>query len=266
MTAPTYAPPSAHVRYRLTVQWDGTHFAGWQSQPNARSVQDDLHAAFKALGMQAFRPVAAGRTDAGVHAEAMPVHVDALSASARIPAARLARALNAHLPTDVAVLDAAPAPAHFHARFSCTERAYSYRVLNAPQRQPLWAGRALLVHAPLDVAAMQVAATQLLGEHDFAAFATREERQTVRRLHALEVRPVGPLLEVHVRGESFLRHMVRGIVGTLLMVGEGRLGASDVAGILVGRARSGAGPNVPPHGLYFTDASYAPRAEASVSE
>ncbi|WP_188903512.1 tRNA pseudouridine(38-40) synthase TruA [Deinococcus aerophilus] len=251
----TYAPPEGFTRLRLTVAWDGAAFAGWQSQPNAPSAQDTLHHAFTALTPGVFRPVAAGRTDAGVHAEAMPVHVDA-PADFALPPARLARALNAHLPPTLAVLDAAPAPGGFHARFSCTERRYVYRLLRAPQRHPLWQGRALHVPGPLDAGAMNAAATRLVGTHDFAAFATQEDRQTVRELRALSVHPAPGVWEVRVAGESFLRHMVRGLVGTLLLVGAGRLEPDAVADILASRERARAGANVPAHGLYFSGASY----------
>jgi len=261
---PDYQPPAGHRRLHLTVAWDGAPFAGWQSQPGVPSVQDTLHAAFTALNTAAFRPVAAGRTDAGVHAEAMPAHVD-VPDTFRVPTAKLARALNAHLPPTVAVLHAAEAPAGFHARFSCTERQYVYRLLASPQRHPLWHGRALHVPHPLDPGAMNAAAAALTGTHDFAAFATQEDRQTVRDLRVLRVQP-GPLIwEIHVHGESFLRHMVRGMVGTLLLAGQGRLSSEQAAGILHSRQRSQAGANVPAHGLSFTGARYE-RFEASTTE
>ncbi|WP_027461430.1 tRNA pseudouridine(38-40) synthase TruA [Deinococcus murrayi] len=261
MSGPPYAPPPGFRRLRLLLAWDGADFAGWQSQPHAPSVQDTLYAAFARLGAgEAARPVAAGRTDAGVHAEAMPAHID-VPEGFRVTTERLARALNAHLPESVAVLEAGEAPPGFHARFSCTERRYAYRLLAAPQRHPLWAGRALHVPGPLDVSAMNAAARPLLGTHDFAAFATQEDRQTVRELRALRVHPgppvhAGQVWEVEVAGESFLRHMVRGLVGTLLLVGQGKLAAGDVPTILAGRERARAGANVPAHGLTFTGASY----------
>ncbi|GAA5514503.1 tRNA pseudouridine synthase A [Deinococcus carri] len=261
---PTFAPPPGFQRLRLLLAWDGADFAGWQAQLNAPSVQDTLHAALLRLGGEgAARPVAAGRTDAGVHAEAMPAHVD-VPESFRIPPEKLAWALNAHLPPSVAVLDAGPAPAGFHARFSCTERRYTYRLLNAPQRHPLWVGRVLHVPGPLDMPAMNAAAAALVGTHDFAAFATREDRQTVREVRALAVYPGPPVpggsvWEVRVAGESFLRHMVRGLVGTLLLVGQGKLAPEAVAAILAGRERAQAGANVPGYGLTFTGASYGDR-------
>lgn len=250
---PDYAPPPGHTRYRLEAQWDGAGFVGWQSQPGGRSVQDSLLAAFAPLG-EARRPVAAGRTDAGVHAERMPLHIDV--AGLKLPPERLARALNAQLPPDLAVLEARLAPVGFHARHSCLERAYVYRVLTTPQRRPLWQDRALHRPGALDLGAMRAAAAQVIGDHDFAAFATREERDTRRRLHRVEVAEAGELLEVRVAGLSFLRHMVRGLVGTLLQVGAGQLGPDAVADILASRERAQAGPNLPPHGLYFVGAVY----------
>lgn len=264
-----YRPPEGYERWRLTLSWDGAEFVGWQSQPGARSVQDTLWQALWPLLAgpgSAFRPVAAGRTDAGVHAEAMTAHVDVRLGSFRPGAPQLARAINAHLPPDLAVTDIKPAAPGFHARFSCTGRAYVYRVVNAPQRRPLWAGRALHHPARLDVAMMQEAASFLIGEHDFAAFATQEERQTVRELRRLDVRRAGELTEFHVAGESFLRYMVRGLVGTLLSVGEGKLDSAQVAGILASQQRAQAGANAPPHGLYFAQAEYDERRAARDSK
>ncbi|MFB9991669.1 tRNA pseudouridine(38-40) synthase TruA [Deinococcus oregonensis] len=260
LTPPLFAPPAGFVRLRLTVAYHGAQFAGWQSQPQTRTVQDTLHEAFGRLGAaESARPVAAGRTDAGVHADAMPAHID-VPDSFRLAPERLARALNAHLPPDLAVLEAAPAPAGFHARFGCTGRAYIYRLWAAPQRHPLWADRALHVSGPLDAGAMNAAAAVLIGTHDFAAFATREDRHTVRELRRLEVKIVGNIWEIHVQGESFLRHMVRGLVGTLLLAGQGQLSPAQTADILQGGQRARAGANVPAHGLTFSGAEYGKMA------
>lgn len=255
--ATSFSPPEGHDRWRLDVQWDGRNFVGWQSQLQGRSVQDTLHGALGRLG-RAARPVAAGRTDAGVHALCMTAHVDVERGTLAPAPERLARALNALLPPDVGVLDATPAPPGFHARFSCRSRAYVYRLLRTRQRRPLEEGRALHVPQALDEGAMREAAALLLGRHDFAAFASREERQTVREVLALDVVASGEVLEVRVQGESFLRHMVRALVGTLLMVGDGRLTPPDVLEVLASTDRRRAGPNVPAHGLYFVRAHYDP--------
>lgn len=254
-TRHSYAPPAGFVRVRLTLQWNGQAFVGWQSQAVGRSVQDEVHTALLRL-CECERPVAAGRTDAGVHALAMPAHVDVRENTLKVEVGRLPAALNALLPRDVAVLNASAAPPGFHARFSATSRSYVYRLLLSAVRAPLEEGRALLVRPDLDVRAVRDAATSLVGRHDFAAFATREERQTIRELLSLDVRDAGGMIEVHVKGESFLRHMIRGLVGTLLLVGEGKLHPEDVKAVLSSRDRRVAGPNVAPHGLYFVTADY----------
>lgn len=255
----SYRPPEGFERWQLTLSWRGAGFVGWQSQPGSRSVQDTLwHSLWPLLTApdDAFRPVAAGRTDAGVHAEAMTAHLDLRRGSLKPKAAQLARALNAHLPSDLAVTDIIFAPPGFHARFACTERQYLYRVLNTPQRRPLWEGLALHYPAELNLREMRRAAALLIGRHDFAAFATQEERQTVRELRRLDIIQRGELVEFEVAGESFLRHMVRGLVGTLLKVGAGHLSAEQVQAVLASRQRSRAAANAPAHGLSFSGAVY----------
>ncbi len=263
-------------RFKLVLEWDGTGFAGWQSQSQGeRTVQDVLETALVPFGLLG-RVMAAGRTDAGVHALAMPVHV---VISHNIAAPQLLRALNARLPQDVRVLTANATDEDFHARFSCKWRAYRYRILSAPIPSALERNRVLWIPQRLEVAPMRHAAKWLEGEHDFAAFATQEERQTVRRLFECSVRSLpmavalnhaslpgrrvanyadrtDQLIEVHLVGESFLRHMVRGIVGTLLEVGLGKIESGQVRRILESRQRDQAGPNVAAHGLYFLEAGY----------
>ncbi|WP_293913760.1 tRNA pseudouridine(38-40) synthase TruA [Deinococcus sp.] len=263
----SYRPPEGFSRYLLELSWHGARFVGWQSQPGQRSVQDTLYEALWPLieggPGNLLRPVAAGRTDAGVHAEMMTVHLDVRSGALRPGLAVLGRAINARLASDLVVLRAQAAPPGFHARYSCTERSYVYRVLSAPTRQPLWEGRALHLSGPLDLQAVRRAAALLIGEHDFAAFATQEERRTVRRLHRLDVVQNAQIAEFHVSGESFLRHMVRGLVGTLLRVGAGKQAPEQVAEVLASRQRAQAGANVAPHGLYFSSAIYPPEFPGS---
>ena len=253
--------PPGWRRMRLALEWDGTGFNGWQVQSQGeRTVQGALEAALEPLGAHS-RPMASGRTDTGVHALEMPVHVDV---STQISASSLQRALNSRLPPDVRVLHCEEVAADFHARFSCKWRSYTYRIFNSPIPSALDRSRALWIPQRLEIAPMRNAAQHLVGQYDFAAFATKEERQTVREVLACDVRAL-PIrhrreqqrsIEVSITGESFLRHMVRGIVGTLLEVGTGKLQSADVAQILESRDRAQAGPNVAAHGLYFAQGGF----------
>lgn len=239
---------------RFLVEYDGAAFSGWQAQAVERSVQGDLERSLDALGPHG-RVTAAGRTDAGVHALAMPAHVDLAS---RLNAEALRRAINARLAVDARIFALHDAPDDWHARFSCLWRAYRYDLLLTPEPSPLRRGRALWWPRPLDLASMREAAAALVGRHDFASFATQEERATVREVYSLGVRAAPEGVSILVAGESFLRRMVRGLVGTLLLAGEGRLDPRSVSGIIGARDRALAGPNVPPRGLYFVAGGYGP--------
>ncbi len=245
-------------RVRLTIEFDGSSFAGWQWQPTGeRTVQGSLQAAFAKLpGVHG--PVhGAGRTDAGVHALAMVAHADT---TAPLADEKLRLALNAHLPRDVVVLALETVDASFEAQFGCRYRRYLYRLRvmrDDPRGLALDRLRLQPVFRHLDVAAMQEAAAHLKGTHDFGSFATQETRTSVRTLHLCELREEGDELRLHVAGDGFLRHMVRTIVGTLLWVGKGKLAPDDLPDILGARDRSRAGPNVGAQGLYFVEAGYA---------
>ncbi len=249
-------------RLRLHLEWDGTNFSGWQAQAKGeRTVQGVLEEALETLG-EFVRPVAAGRTDAGVHALEMPLHVDVAFG---IRPENVRRALNTRLPSDVRALSCIETDEDFHARFSCHWRSYAYRIQNSPTASALERNRALWVPQRLEVAPMRHAAQHLIGHFDFAAFATQEERQTEREVYACDVRSIGApfskntdFIEVRIIGKSFLRHMVRGIVGTLLEVGLGKLASSDISQVIESKNRAQAGRNVSPHGLYFVRAGYEP--------
>lgn len=244
-------------RIRLTLEFDGTDFAGWQRQlTGERTVQGELEAAAARLpGVHS--PVrAAGRTDAGVHALALVAHFDT---SSTIPDEKLRLALNAHLPRDVAVLQLKTAAPDFESQFDCLYRRYVYRlrvVRGNPRGLALDRNRVLAVHRQLDVAAMQAATRHLAGRHDFAAFATQETRSTVREVFLCELRAGRDELRLHIAGEGFLRNMVRTIMGTLLWVGTGKLQPDDIPGVIASLDRTRAGHNVPPWGLYFVEAGY----------
>jgi tRNA pseudouridine38-40 synthase len=246
-------------RLKLTIEYDGTLFRGWQVQPTGeRTVQGALQAAFAALPGRHGPVHGAGRTDTGVHALAMTAHVDS---DVAIEPRKLRLALNAHLPRDVAVLAVEEVDDAFEAQFGCLYRRYLYRM--RVQRDDargiaLDRHRVLSVFRTLDVAAMREAAAAVVGRHDFAAFASRETRSTVRTVYLCELRGEGPELHLHVAADGFLRTMVRTLVGTLLWVGKGRLSPADFADVLRGRDRGRAGPTVGAQGLYFVEAGYEP--------
>ncbi|MEX2536720.1 MAG: tRNA pseudouridine(38-40) synthase TruA [Trueperaceae bacterium] len=246
-------------RIRLTLEYDGTDFYGWQQQKRTgeRTVQAVVENAVAKLPGEHGRLTAAGRTDAGVHALAMVAHIDT---SSDIADEKLRRAINAHLPADVVVLSLITVAPDFQAQFDCYYRRYLYRlrvVRDEPHGMALDRNRALLIHRHLDVLAMQTACRSFEGLHDFASFATQETRNTERRLFICELREEVSELHLHVAAEGFLRNMVRSIVGTLLWVGSGKLRPQDVPSIIEARDRARAGQNVPAHGLYFVEAGYA---------
>ncbi len=254
-------------RVRLTLEFDGSAFYGWQRQlAGERTVQGVVEEALAHLPGEHGSVIAAGRTDAGVHALAMVAHVDTGSS---IPDEKLRLAVNAHLPRDVAVLRLETAADDFHAQYDCRYRRYLYRlrVLRDDRRGlALQRRRVLAVFRHLDVAGMQAACERMLGTHDFSTFATRETRSRERTLYLCELREEAGELRLHVAGDGFLRGMVRTIVGTLLWVGKGKLRPDDIPTLLAARDRTLAGHNVAPHGLYFVEAGYRPwRPEVSES-
>lgn len=253
------AMSDATRRIRLTLEYDGTDFFGWQRQATGeRTVQGALEAALARLPGTHGSVLAAGRTDAGVHALAMVAHVDTTSA---IPDEKLRLALNAHLPRDVAVLAVSTTTPDFEAQFHCMYRRYLYRMRvmrGDPRGLALLRRRVLPVFRQLDVPAMQAATRHLLGTHDFATFATQETRTTVRTVHLCDLREEGKEIRLHVAADGFLRGMVRTIVGTLLWVGKGKLTPDDMPRLLAARDRRRAGHNVAAHGLYFVEAGYEP--------
>ncbi len=246
-------------RLYLTLEFDGTGFHGWQRQARGeRTVQATMEEAFGSLPGRHSAVLAAGRTDAGVHALAMVAHVDTTS---RIPNEKLRLALNAHLPADLKVVGVADAEEGFEAQFHCRYRRYLYRIRvmrDDPRGIAIQRDRLLALHWRPDVAAMRAAAGHLLGTHDFATFATQETRKTVRTVHLCELREEHGELRLHVAADGFLRNMIRTVVGTLLWVGRGTLVADEIPVLLAARDRRCAGHNVGPHGLYFVEAGYEP--------
>ncbi|MEO7654135.1 MAG: tRNA pseudouridine(38-40) synthase TruA [Sphingomicrobium sp.] len=244
------------TRWKLTLEWDGTPFMGWQRQAQDPSVQQALEEAAERMTGEKASITAAGRTDAGVHAIAMSAHVDLAKP---LTPQRLREGLNALVrPHPISVLDAAAVEADWHARFSCTQRRYRYRILN--RRAPPALDRMRVWHVPqdLELGAMVEAAAHLVGRHDFTTFRAVhcQSDSPVKTLDTLEVARVGDEVHIHAEARSFLRHQVRSMVGCLAMVGRGQWSPDDMKAALEAKDRAALGLNAPPHGLYFVEALY----------
>ncbi len=244
------------TRFALTLEYDGAPFAGLQRQANAPSVQAAVEEAVLAVTGEQPTLHAAGRTDAGVHALAMRAHLDI---DKPIEPFRLMEAINAHLRrAPVAVIACEAVDDEWHARFSCTGRAYEYRIVNRRAPLTLEKGRAWRVGPPLDAAAMHRAAQALVGKHDFTTFRSVQcqAASPVKTLDRLDVRREGEQVIIEAAARSFLHHQVRSMVGCLALVGMGRWPIERIAEVLESRDRQRLGLNAPPHGLYFVRAFY----------
>jgi len=244
------------TRFRLTVEYDGRPFMGWQRQAHGPSVQQAIEQAVTAICGETPALHAAGRTDAGVHALAMTAHVDIARAIAPF---RLKEALNARLrPAPVAILACEAVADDWHARFSCVGRRYIYRIVNRRAPLTLDKGLAWQVAAALNADAMHAAAQLLVGLHDFTTFRSAhcQAQSPLKTLDRLDVRREGELITIEAAARSFLHHQVRSMVGCLALVGRGRWMAEDLAAALAARDRARLGLNAPPDGLYFVEARY----------
>ena len=246
------------TRFRLTIEYDGRPFMGWQRQAHGPSVQQAIEEAIQAITHEAVTLHAAGRTDAGVHALAMTAHVDI---ARPISPFRLADGVNAKLrPLPIAVLSAREVDADFHARFSCMGRRYLYRIVNRRAPLALDAGRAWRVPVVLHADVMNRAAQLLVGRHDFTTFRSVhcQAESPVKKLDLLAVRRFGEAIEIEAAARSFLHHQVRSMVGCLQLVGRGKWTDRDLKAALDARDRAALGLNAPPDGLYFVEARYPP--------
>lgn len=249
-------------RYRLVIEYDGTPFVGWQSQANGHAVQDALRNAVLAFSGEDYIPRGAGRTDAGVHAEAQVAHLD-LSREHADDTVR--DALNAHLREEpVVILEATRVPDTFDARFSATGRHYRYDILNRRPPAALDLNRVWWASKPLDADAMDHAAKRLVGHYDFSTFrsANCQARSPMKTLDRLDVRRIGDRVHVYASSRSFLHNQVRSMVGSLRLVGEGRWTADDLTAALEARARARCGPVAPACGLYLTGVDYRPMEDS----
>jgi tRNA pseudouridine38-40 synthase len=244
------------TRFRLLVEYDGGPFVGWQRQDNGPSVQQAIEDAIFAFCQERVASVAAGRTDAGVHALGQVVHVDLMR---DCTADTLRDAVNFHLkPRPIAILSAAPVTPDFHARFSATGRRYLYRIVNRRGPLALQRGRAWWLPGTLDADGMATAAQRLIGRHDFASFRSSicQAASPVKTLDLLSVERSGEEIRIEAAARSFLHHQVRNMVGSLKLVGEGRWTADDLSNALEARDRRAAGPTAPPEGLYLIAVTY----------
>jgi tRNA pseudouridine38-40 synthase len=244
------------ARHRLTIEYDGAGYSGWQRQQNGRSIQQALEEAIARLDDSAPHVAGAGRTDAGVHARGQVAHVDL---QREWPGWRLQEAINAHLTGErIAVVEAAPAEAHFDARRSAVQRHYRYVVVN--RRAPLVfeRGRAWRVKKQLGVAAMREAAQVLIGRHDFSTFrdAQCQAKSPLRTLDYFNVSAEGETIHFDVGARSFLHRQVRSMVGSLVEVGLGKWSASDFRAAFEAADRRRCGPVAPPDGLYLMRVDY----------
>jgi tRNA pseudouridine38-40 synthase len=244
------------MRWKLTIEYDGTAYVGWQRQDNGPSIQAALEGAIAAFAQAEVRAFGAGRTDAGVHATGQVAHVDI----ARAMDGRAVReATNFHLrPQPIAVVDAVSVADDFDARFGAILRRYRYRIVNRAAPLALDRHRAWHVSVPLDAEAMAAAARVLVGRHDFTSFRAAQCQATspVKTLDRLDMTRAGEEITIEAAARSFLHHQVRNMVGTLKLVGEGKWNASDIGRALAARDRAAAGPTAPPNGLCLVEVRY----------
>jgi tRNA pseudouridine38-40 synthase len=246
-------------RYRITIEYDGTPFVGWQMQANGRSVQGEIQSALKRFTQETAVVHGAGRTDAGVHARGQVAHFDLVRTWDPL---RLREAFNFHLrPYGIAIIDCQAATADFEARFSATGRSYLYRILARRAPPTLEVARVWWLPFKLDAAAMHEAAQVLVGRHDFTTFraAACQAASPVKTLDRLDVVSVGDEIHIQASARSFLHNQVRSMVGTLKEVGTGRWNVDVVREALVSCDRSRCGAVAPPQGLYLMAVDYAPR-------
>lgn len=243
------------MRIALSLEYDGSGFCGWQSQPGGCGVQDHLQEAIRQVAGHTVVVNAAGRTDAGVHALSQVVHFDV---DVKRPLTAWVRGVNAFLPAGVRVVWAQEVSAEFHARFSAHQRSYQYLLINRPVAPAILAGKAGWFHLPLDVDSMREAAIHLLGEHDFSAFRAAEcqAKTPVKIMQQAEVHRRGDAIMFEFKANAFLHHQVRNMVGALVYIGKGAYSPEWIKSLLAERNRMLAPPTFAPAGLYLVGVGY----------
>ena len=242
-------------RWALGISYIGQGYEGWQSQPSGRTVHDQLEGALSPSAAETVATVCAGRTDAGVHGLMQVVHFDT---AMQREAFSWVRGTNSFLPPDIAVQWAQPVPAEFHSRASASARRYAYVLLESPVRPSVDAGRVGWVFRPLEAQAMQAAADLLLGEHDFTSFRASgcQARTPIKTMRRIEISRRGPYWRFEFEANAFLHHMIRNIMGCLLVVGQGLQPPEWMSEVLAARSRDAAAPTFSPDGLYFLGPVY----------
>lgn len=257
------------LKFKLTIAYDGTNYAGWQVQKSGVGVQQRVEEALRKLFPGVERIHSSSRTDTGVHALGMVAHVEIPRGEFRMPAAKMALAINAHLPEDIRVTSARQCRADFHARFDAAGKQYRYFVWNHPAMNPLLRRQAWQVPRKLDLKAMRSAARLFLGTHDFKSFAASrnyEPDSTVRHLSRCDLKRSGELVTFIIEGDGFLYKMCRGIVGTLVQVGQGKIATGDIKQILASKDRRAAGMTAPACGLVLWRVFYKSRSRIPTSK
>jgi tRNA pseudouridine38-40 synthase len=243
------------VNIKLTIEYDGTNYHGWQIQAKGETIQSILERALSTFCNAPIRITGSGRTDAGVHALGQVAN---FHADIQFDRHRLLRGLNALTPPDIAIKDAEAVADSFDARRAGRARVYEYRILVRPTPSPFYLNRAWHLHEPMEIAAMRAAIACLLGEHDFSSFraAGCDAAQPVRKVYHVALEERGEILVLAIEATAFLRHMVRNLVGTLVEVGRGDRSPIQFAELLEARDRTKAGPTAPAHGLYLVEVKY----------
>lgn len=242
--------------YRLTLCYDGTRWRGWQKQGNTETtIQGKLEALLSRLLDQPVEVAGSGRTDAGAHAAGQ---VASFRAKTKLSPEEILAGLRQYLPADIGAISLEEAPPRFHARLSCVEKTYVYRIWNSPLPNVFERNYLYFINEPLDISAMRQAAAALTGTHDYRAFCSLKKfkKSTVRTVDSIEIKELGPELFLTFSGDGFLYHMVRILTGTLLAVGRGKLRPEDTAGILASKDRTRAGETVPACGLCLMEVKY----------
>jgi len=245
-------------RIAMALEYDGHGLCGWQLQDNGPTVQEHLETALALIEGEAVRCHAAGRTDAGVHAEAMLVHADVCTDRFSSSPMAYVHGVNQHLPGQIRVLNVRAVPADFHARFDCRERAYRYQIWNRTTAPAIYRWRHWWMPRSLDVPLMQRATSHLVGQHDFSSFRASgcQASSPIRELREIRVEQHGECIEIYFRADAFLYHMVRNIIGSLVQVGVGKWPLSQFEDVFAAQDRTQAAATAPAHGLYFTNAVY----------